>query len=93
MTALQDRTPGDPALALYDLLGNAREWTLDRWNGDVPAGERFYAVRGLPLVAARAAAPADGLAARSGLCSHGDCLTKYLAERRDVGFRCARATR
>jgi serine/threonine-protein kinase len=29
MTSEQDATPGDEKLAIYDMMGNAREWTVD----------------------------------------------------------------
>jgi len=56
MTMEQDKTPGDEPI--FDLMGNAQEWTLDVYNDDYAeqdegwaqsGGVTFRGVRGLPL--------------------------------------------
>jgi eukaryotic-like serine/threonine-protein kinase len=96
-TAAQDRTSDDPETSLYDLLGNAREWTRDPYRDDLTGavepwvtrnGVR-YAIRGLPLDSdPPALLPVHGLAYRSAVCGTGDCVAKTAEERRTVGFRC-----
>ncbi|HVS32083.1 MAG TPA: bifunctional serine/threonine-protein kinase/formylglycine-generating enzyme family protein [Thermoanaerobaculia bacterium] len=101
MSAMQDRTPGDPEQAIYDLLGNAQEWTMDRWIADSDSlptagpdendGEIFNVVRGLPVgITSPREIPAEGAAARFPICGDGECITKYVAERQHIGFRCVK---
>ncbi len=98
MTRDQDRTPGEPAI--WDLSGNAREWTLDVWRGSaggaepwaVEGGVTHRAVRGLPLMTASPWRPPDEapIAHRIPLCATGPCPPGTDDVRRDVGFRCVR---
>ena len=100
MTSDQDATPGGAAQAIYDLLGNAQEWTSSLWREDAPGqpegwvqsgGRSFRAVRGLPPAAAQPAAlPAVGAAFREPLCATGDCPTGTAQDLAVVGFRCSR---
>jgi serine/threonine-protein kinase len=59
MSSDQDRTPGPPAEAIYDLAGNVQEWTLDLWRADMPGEDESWvqgadssarAIRGWPLL-------------------------------------------
>ena len=104
MKADQDRTPGPPATALYDMIGNAREWTLDPYRGDETGaveswvqsgGKTFRAIRGLPLrEAAPEVFPREGAAYRDALCAPAaQCPAKTAAALQTVGFRCAKAGR
>jgi formylglycine-generating enzyme required for sulfatase activity len=100
----QDRTPGPSDRAIWDLMGNAREWTRDLWrdNADLStpefvqaAGLTFRAVRGLPLASASRWLPPEAAPAahRIPLCATGACPEGTDAIRMDVGFRCARESR
>ncbi len=84
----QDRTPGREAI--HDLLGNAREWTRDRWetSSDDGPGDERRVVRGWPLGEAGAPIPHEGLTYRAGRCSAGPCAEGEDLE--TVGFRCMR---
>jgi eukaryotic-like serine/threonine-protein kinase len=103
MTSSQDQTPGLAGQVLFDLMGNAQEWTADLWREDLPSRDEswvqqgatsFRALRGLPL----AAEPPDrvpefGAAYREPLCATGACPPAASKLREHVGFRCARALR
>ena len=99
MTSLQDVTPGPAARRIFDLLGNVREWTSDRYASDfdstppqwVTEGGRDYrVVRGLPLNAnPPTMLPPVGAAARAPLCSSG-CPADLADELPWIGFRCVR---
>jgi formylglycine-generating enzyme required for sulfatase activity len=101
MTSEQDRTAGPAARAIHDLMGNAREWTLDLYRADgdgaveawVQAdGRAFRAIRGLPLSRpAPSRLPREGAAVRDALCASGACPADVDEARRSVGFRCVRA--
>ncbi len=82
MTSDQDHTPGDDPI--FDLMGNAQEWTLDVYQDDLPdqdegwtqsGGVTFRGVRGLPLLAS----PEPSLLAmmtaayREPVCATGGC--------------------
>lgn len=100
----QDATPGDSAESIHNLLGNVREWTVDRYrlatNGDlwVPSrGRTFRAVRGLPPnTEPPETLPRAGAAFRNMLCTAGPCtendgeLRVYRQVLEYVGFRCVR---
>ncbi len=102
MTSEQDRTPGSSESAIWDLMGNAREWTLDHWRSPTDGsvhrfpeseGRTFRAVRGLPLssVSSIWQPPASAPAAfRTPLCASGPCPEGTNEVLLDVGFRCAR---
>jgi eukaryotic-like serine/threonine-protein kinase len=96
MTSDQDVTPE----SVYDLGGNALEWTADLFRESEPGldeswvqegGRTFRAIRGLPLeLDPPAPLPAFGAAYRDALCATGDCppATKDILQ--TVGFRCVR---
>jgi formylglycine-generating enzyme required for sulfatase activity len=94
MSNPQDKTPGDAAHSIYDLLGNAREWTLDLYRSNatgVPAawvtsrGRTFRALRGLPPNSEPPQqVPSVGAAFRAVLCATsaaGSCATNESEER------------
>lgn len=95
----QDHTPE----GIWDLVGNAREWTLDLWRGDAPvaAGDdeswvqtdrlTYRALRGLPLRGTFEMATQATVAHREALCASERCPDGTEAARSDVGFRCVRA--
>jgi serine/threonine-protein kinase len=103
MTNEQDRTPGEVALAIHDLLGNAQEWTADVWREDSPgrdeswvqSGEMsFRAVRGLPPAEEQPSSlPFIGSAHRMELCATGACPGETGHLLAYVGFRCSRRAR
>jgi serine/threonine-protein kinase len=84
-TSEQDRTPGDDAHAIFDLMGNAQEWTSSVWRSDFEGvdeswaddgGTTFRVVRGLPLLLSYtdASAIASASAAwRAPMCATGSC--------------------
>jgi serine/threonine-protein kinase len=100
MTRDQDVTPRERGPRIYDLLGNAREWTADLWREDHPGkneawtaeGDQTYrAVRGLPLAEKMPAAVQEPAAAyREPLCATGPCVAKSGPYLKYVGFRCVR---
>lgn len=93
-TMTQDVTPGEHAL--HDLLGNAREWTRDRWvpsrPDDAPPraadGDELRTIRGWPLGDPGDALPPEGLTHRAPACADGPCLAD--ADLGLIGFRCMR---
>jgi formylglycine-generating enzyme required for sulfatase activity len=102
MTSEQDRTPGARDHALYDLMGNAVEWTLDVFRDDLAGqdegwaqadGLTYRAVRGLPLhepAPTSLASLHEGASYRDALCANGSCPKQTNDELRYVGFRCVR---
>jgi formylglycine-generating enzyme required for sulfatase activity len=96
MTADQDRTPS----GIFDLIGNAQEWTADLWRQDAPGEDEswvqredheYRTLRGLPLDERRPKrVPPVGAAYRVALCSTPACLRGQEAALQFVGFRCAR---
>lgn len=102
MTRDQDVTPGSEA-PIYDLMGNAQEWTADLWREDragqdeswvQAGGMTFRAMRGLP-VAGDPPKNRDSLTAayREVLCSAGPCIEDAKPMAQYVGFRCVRNVR
>lgn len=97
-TSDQDRTPGVAGAVLYDMAGNAQEWTADLWREPragmdeswvQQAGRTFRAVRGVPLLAdASERVPAFGAAYRSARCATGPCPAS--GSTAAIGFRCVR---
>lgn len=93
-TSKLDRTPG--ASAIYDLLGNAQEWTRDAWrpaDPSAPADPRaatHKAIRGWPLADPGANIPSEGSTYRAPGCADPSCLTSDGAALERVGFRCVR---
>ncbi len=103
MTNDQDQTTSLWSLPVFDLAGNAREWTADLYKEDRPArspadeawvqegGMSWRTVRGLPI---DESPPADlrapSIAHRSEVCGSGPCPKGTDARRRFVGFRCVR---
>ncbi len=100
MSSDQDQTPGSLETVLYDLAGNALEWTLDLYRDDRPGqnegwvqegGLTFRAVRGLPVAdPIPKSIPQTGAAYRQALCATGPCPTDPVNTLQWVGFRCAR---
>ena len=96
----QDRTPAGAGGSIYDLAGNAQEWTADLWREDAPGedegwvqsdGVTYRAVRGLPLAGAPTdPVPVASAAYREPLCATGPCPADTERLRRTIGFRCAR---
>jgi len=92
----QDRTPN----GIWDLAGNAQEWTADPWRASKPGvneqwaqaeGMTFRAIRGLPLnKVPPKRLPTSGAAYREVLCAAGPCVKHTAAIVPYVGFRCAR---
>ncbi|MBL8622800.1 MAG: protein kinase [Myxococcales bacterium] len=96
----QDRTPARAGRVIYDLAGNAQEWTRDLWREDAPGqdeawvqadGVTYRAVRGLPLRAAPPSTPPRASATyREPLCASGPCPDDTAALLRGVGVRCVK---
>jgi len=89
MISPQDRTPGAKDKAIYDLMGNVREWTADPYRvpttGMTPpqaasATQTMRVIRGLPLKphpkGETYERPRVGAAWREPLCGTGTCLTQ-----------------
>jgi serine/threonine-protein kinase len=103
MTSDQDQTPGGESSAIYDLMGNALEWTEDLYREDMPnqdeswvrRGDTTYrAVRGLPLATdPPPRLPTEGATYRDSLCATGSCPSSTATVLQYVGFRCVRRTR
>src|SRR5262249_1737510 len=102
MTNDQDVTPGDEARAIFDLQGNAQEWTADLYRLDGAGDESwvqgqgfaYRTVRGLPLKEKRPASiPVEGAAAREALCTGAKCPPDAAKGLEEVGFRCVRIAR
>jgi formylglycine-generating enzyme required for sulfatase activity len=99
MTSPQDRREIGEA-ALFDMAGNAREWTRDLYRADSPGQDEswvqdgtrtFRAVRGLPLRAHLPSGTAvTTVAHRSAVCADGPCPPEVATELESVGFRCVR---
>lgn len=98
MTSDQDRTPGNADRALYDLAGNALEWTLDLYRDDDPnqnedwvqeGGRTFRAIRGLPPNEAQPThLPRASAVYRSAFCASGPCPSDAAEHLHFIGFRC-----
>ena len=100
MTNEQDATPGGDGGRIFDLAGNAREWTADIYRLDVPGedeswtqsgGVTYRAVRGLPPFAeSPASLPRETAAFREALCATGPCPPDAADLLRHIGFRCSK---
>jgi formylglycine-generating enzyme required for sulfatase activity len=100
MTSPQDRTPGDDAYAIFDLIGNAEEWTGSVWRESssqnsaawaTSEGSEYRPVRGLPLLSdPPLEIPAVGAAYRDSYCAGGACLQRFALLNRSIGFRCVK---
>ena len=101
MSSDQDVTPAPAGESIFDLMGNAQEWTSDLWREGTPGQDEtwvqdgatsFRAVRGLPLdQAPPSPMPAEGAAYRDALCATGPCVEGARDAYKFVGFRCVRA--
>lgn len=102
MASEQDRTAGQEPI--YDLMGNAQEWTVDLWTDDATGkpppwstsdpNRAYRTVRGFPVNAsASTPLPLEGAAFRGPLCGEGACIEEAADARAAVGFRCARAAK
>ncbi len=93
-TSKVDRTPG--ATPIWDLLGNAQEWTRDPFRpatpgaGADPISATHKAIRGWPLGDAGASSPAEGSTYRAAGCAVASCLGAEGKVLERVGFRCVR---
>jgi serine/threonine protein kinase/formylglycine-generating enzyme required for sulfatase activity len=103
MTNDQDQTQAPDAVAIFDLMGNAREWTADLYREDRPpkqpsdedwvqsGGMSWRTVRGLPLEdAVPKAIDAYSATYRTEVCGSGSCPKGTAERRKFVGFRCVR---
>jgi eukaryotic-like serine/threonine-protein kinase len=100
MSSDQDQTPGEEDKTLFDMAGNALEWTADLYRDDRPGqpegwveegGLTYRTVRGLPVAdPPPKALPATGAAYRQALCATGPCPPDTSKLLQWVGFRCAR---
>ncbi len=95
------RTADRTTEGVWDLAGNAREWTRELFRADATGeveawvtadGRSHRAVRGLPVEVRSRWMPPPGaeLAHRVPLCATGDCPPATERVQREVGFRCAR---
>jgi len=84
MTSDQDKTEGKGDKVLYDMMGNAQEWTLDLYRDDFTTddegwaqstGVTFRAVRGLPLYESSESGGMSTISAahREAVCATGPC--------------------
>ncbi len=100
MASDQDLTPGEEARALFDMAGNALEWTADLYRDDRPGqpeawveegGLTYRTVRGLPVAEPPPKTlPAVGAAYRQALCATGPCPPDTAKVLQWVSFRCVR---
>jgi len=100
MTSVQDVTPGSPDQAIFDMLGNALEWTSDVYRPDGPRSEEtlehaegivYHTIRGLPPAEeAPSHVQSDGAAYRAALCTDGPCPESTADVLQYVGVRCVR---
>jgi formylglycine-generating enzyme required for sulfatase activity len=91
-TSEQDVTR-DPNYRIYDLAGNAREWTATSWRTEkgVRGVVTHRAIRGLPLREERVQPlPEYSATFREKRCAADTCTREQLEELRSVGFRCVR---
>jgi formylglycine-generating enzyme required for sulfatase activity/tRNA A-37 threonylcarbamoyl transferase component Bud32 len=94
MTSDQDKTDGKGDNVLYDMMGNAQEWTLDLYRDDVVtdddgwaqgSGVTFRAVRGLPLHESPESGGMSSVSAayREPVCASGVCSPSAKGESAD----------
>jgi eukaryotic-like serine/threonine-protein kinase len=96
----QDRTSGPAAGAIFDMMGNAQEWTADLWRNDRPGEDEswvqtndatFRTIKGLPVhEPLPARLPLEPAAYRDVLCSTESCLGESPDVLAYQGFRCVR---
>jgi len=95
MTMEQDKTPGDDPI--FDLMGNAQEWTLDVYQEDFPeqdegwaqsGGVTFRGVRGLPLAESIEPSLMSTMSAayREPACATGSCAPPSKGSSNDPVF-------
>jgi len=102
MLSDQDQTPGEDAVALNDMGGNALEWTIDLYRDDRPnqnehwveeGGLTYRAIRGVPVAAAPPKVlPSATATYRQALCATGPCPADTSKVLQFVGLRCVRHT-
>ncbi len=104
MKSDQDKTPGKEDDVIYDLMGNAQEWTIDLYSDDFEGqdeawvqngGVTFRAVRGLPIAMAPDATLMKLATAawREPVCATGACATGKGTDDTATLFRLAYATK
>ncbi len=94
LAEVKTRDQDTTADGVVDLLGNAQEWTRDRFTAnrlggaDQPSGDELHrAVRGWPLGAPGSSIPTEGITMRHSVCAAGDCPEKA---NELIGFRCVK---
>ena len=80
---------------MWDLLGNAQEWTRNSFRSnelatDGPKAKTHKAARGWPLYSNFASTPPEGSTYRTAACADPSCANETRQLER-TGFRCVRA--
>ncbi len=91
MSSPLDRTPA----GVWDLLGNAQEWTRNSFRSnelatDGPKAKTHKAARGWPLYSNFSSTPPEGSTYRTAACADPSCANETRQLER-TGFRCVRA--
>ncbi len=99
MASDQDQTPGEDAVAINDMGGNALEWTIDLYRDDRPGqsehwveegGFTYRAIRGVPVTGNPPKVLPAAATYRQSLCATGPCPADTSKVLQYVGFRCVR---